>query len=61
MVAQIFLILLGCLVFTLGLCLVVMSLIYTVNQETFYALASIITGFGGMTWGIWIFEDCNYG
>jgi len=61
MLAQIFLILLGCIVFSLGICLIAMSLIYTVNHETFYALASIISGFGGLVWGIWICEDASHG
>jgi uncharacterized protein YebE (UPF0316 family) len=57
MLAQLFLILLGCITFSLGICLICLSLIYTVNHDTVYALIAMATGFGGVMYGIHICEE----
>ena len=61
MLAQLFLILLGCITFSLGICLIVLSLIYTVNQETVYAIIALLSGFAGIGYGIHICEDSAHG
>jgi len=57
MLAKVFLILLGCIVFSLGICLIILSLIYTVNHDTVYAVIAMLSGFGGIGFGIHICEE----
>lgn len=57
MLAKLFLILLGCITFSLGICLIALSLIYTVNHDTVYALIAMAMGFGGVMYGIHICEE----
>lgn len=54
MLAKLFLILLGCITFGLGISLICMSLIYTVNHDTVYAVIAMLFGFGGIMYGIHI-------
>jgi ABC-type multidrug transport system permease subunit len=61
MLAKLFLILLGCFTFGLGISLVCMALVYTVNQESVYAMIALLSGFGGIFYGIKICEDTKHG
>ena len=61
MLAKLFLILLGCITFGLGISLVCLSLIYTVNQDSVYAMIALLSGFFGIFYGIKICEDTNHG
>ena len=54
MLAKLFLILLGCITFGLGISLIGLSLIFSVNHEATPAVIAMLFGFGGVMYGIHI-------
>ena len=54
MLTKLFLILLGCITFGLGISLIGLSLIFTISQEATPAVIAMLFGFGGAMYGIHI-------
>jgi|DEB0MinimDraft_6_1074348.scaffolds.fasta_scaffold259088_1 uncharacterized membrane protein len=54
MLAKLFLILLGCITFGLGISLIGLSLIFTISQDATSAVIAMLFGFGGVMYGIHI-------
>jgi len=57
MLAKLFLILLGCITFGLGISLIGLSLIFSVNSEATPAVIAMLFGFGGVMYGIHIADS----
>jgi hypothetical protein len=57
MLAKLFLILIGCITFGLGISLISLSLILTISAEAIPAVIAMLFGFAGVMYGIHICEE----